>query len=154
MKNIKTIITMNQAIDEKQCQLKKELKELSDIRKELQDRCEHDIVFKLYDNAPRKIGTIYNCYCPICRKTIVLHMYETLENSPFEKSKIINLNGLHILNDADYEEVFSIIQKETFDNYNYYYNKELTEEELSKSMSNAIKETRNSHQKAKQRTLK
>lgn len=154
MKDIKSIFETTKAIEERQNRLQEELIELSELQRKLQEECQHDIVFKLYDNTPRKIGIIYNYYCPACNKIVTLHMNRTLEDTPFEESKIISLDGLNIMNSEDYQEVFTIIQKEVFENYSFYYNKDMNIQRLSKSMSETIKDQIIIKPRVKQKQLK
>ena len=58
------------------------------------------------------------------------------------------------MNSEDYQEVFTIIQKEVFENYSFYYNKDMNIQRLSKSMSETIKDQIIIKPRVKQKQLK
>ena len=100
-------------------------------RENIMKLCQHEIVFKYNDNFPKKKIIDGNYICPACGKLINCIRKEQIEKSDFKNSRVISLVNLSLIGT---KEVHSIIKNEVSNNMDFYYNKEISDEELSSKM--------------------
>ncbi len=133
---------------EETIKLKNEAKELQkriyDINTrylEIANFCPHEIVFKFYDDRPRKKLIDGNYFCPACGKMLQIIDKEHLKRTPFCNSRVIPLNDIYL---REYSDELLLVRDEVFNNADIYYNKEITCDELSEKMENALKDKNDS----------
>lgn len=133
-----------QVIEEKRKLLEKKnklLNELSTINtknNDLQNNCNHRLVFIVCDNEPHKIGRIIQYYCPLCEKLETIIPYHNKKHS-FENSRQIDLSFINIL---QYENVFSIISNHVSNDLDFYYNEDNSDELIKDTIIKYINEER------------
>ncbi len=117
--------------------LEKEKRKLIREKMKLQYKCPHTIIIEATDKKPHKVGPISTYVCPICEKIGHIHHNQDIEKTPFANSKIINLTSL---NCEEYVNFFTIVTEEILSNYDYYYNPNISLEELAETIIERIKQ--------------
>ena len=117
--------------------LEKERQKLIREKMNLQNKCPHTIVIAVSDKRAHKVGPIHTYQCPICEKIIHTHYPYDIDKKLFINSKIINLTNL---NYEEYDDLFKSIINEILSNYNYYYNPDISSEELSETITEKLKQ--------------
>ncbi len=105
--------------------------------------CQHEIIFKYRDNHPRKLMVDGNYYCPACGRTIMCIRKEQLRDTCFSESRIIPLTNLSLFGTKD---TLSTIKEEVLGNFDFYYDKNKSKEELSSKMESILKEKENRYE--------
>lgn len=132
--------------------LNKKLKKNKEDLLSLQKECSHDLVLVFDDHKPHKIGVIYRCFCPVCGKSKNIYGIREFDKSEFKDSKIMNLTSLSIDDfNNKFSESYEHILNYIFSHYNYYYNENHSEDEMSRTLLSFIKQ-KNTDENAK--TLK
>ena len=129
MKKSKLVIEKIKLYD----QLKRNANNLDNLQK----RCSHDIILKFDDHRLHKIGQIYQYYCPACGKWENIHQFHELDETHFKNSMIIDLSEYPEYILYDY---IPTICNNIFVNYDYYYDKEIVEEEKADAIIKFINE--------------
>ena len=129
--NNKEINETLKRINEKELELRKEIQNLSEERIDLQSKCPHTIIIQASNHKPHKLGPIHTCFCPICEKLEKIYLTHEIDKTQFTGSKIINLTRL---NYEDYKQFFTTIKNEILQNYSYYYNEDISIDELTQSI--------------------
>ena len=107
----------------------------------LQKECNHKIILAISDNKPKRNGPIIIYYCPTCLKMIRKFIDE--DKGLFNESKIIDLTDYDIDND-----IFPI-SKYIFNNFEYFYNDEIPEEDMKQSVLSFIQLENNNQNELK-----
>ena len=102
----------------------------------MRNLCPHEIVFKYSDNYPRKMMKDGSYFCPACGKNITFVHQDQLKNSVFKNSKVIPLTDLSLLAT---DMLYYTIREEVYLNRAFYYNSDISIEELSKKMITILK---------------
>lgn len=63
--------------------------------------CPHEIVIRYSDNNPRKIAMYGNYYCPACGKKINFIFFDKINETVFNKSKILDFSGFPLIVNKD-----------------------------------------------------
>lgn len=123
-------------INNKKKELEKQLKETENELSNLQNKCPHSIVLAFDDYRPHKIGRIYQFLCPACGKRENIYPTHELEKSTFKDSRIMDFTMFPI---TFFNDHFSSIMEYIFNNFDYCYDKNNSEKEITKSiLINAI----------------
>ena len=134
MKNEKEIYTLKNKINESKLYLYLKLRALEKQEEELQNACNHSIVFKIPDIRPHKIGEIDLFFCPACSK-IIKQFNNEINDLAFANSQIIELKGTDILLNQD---IYETIQNETISNYDFYYDENILPSFKEQTMNKVI----------------
>lgn len=116
---------------------RKRLEEQITAYHELRGICTHSIIFKFKDNYPTERSIDGNYFCPACRLVIECASKEQLKNTKYRESRVIPLLNLSLRNGR---VVHDAIREEVFKNLDLYYDPEVSIEELSAKMEDAIAE--------------
>lgn len=135
MKNEIEIHNLKNKIKENKLYLSLKIKALEKQEEELQNICNHSIVFKATDPKPHKIVKIDLFYCPACGKKIKQFNNE-INDMAFANSKIIELGFTDLLCD---QEVLENIQNETMLNSDFYYDENVLPNIKAATIKQAIK---------------
>ena len=145
MSNSKSVIVKRRKMDLSYNKVEEAKKKLDKHARELQSQCNHDIVLKIPDHKPHKIGEMYTFCCPACYRRERIHALNRFEQSPFRSSKIIDLSNLRMLDVYTFQIMMGIIHQ----NYEYYYHSDATSNELALALNKSLLE----YFKQKQRHL-
>lgn len=136
MKEEAKIYQIKKELEEKKSRLISQLESVNHEINRLQEQCSHNIVFQFDDGKLHKVGKISLCYCPSCEKKDNIYAFNELKDSCFNNSRIIDLSELEF---DSYSNIFKMIQEEVFEHTEYYYNENISAEQLSETMCKMIK---------------
>lgn len=108
--------------------------------------CNHDIVFKFRDNHPRKMLIEGRYFCPACGKSEKTSYYTNIKDTSFCNSRVIPLDNISLLGTPDDLQKIRI---EVYNNFDFYYNKEIDTSALSKKMESEMKDNEYDYNKEK-----
>ena len=111
------------------------LDELNQEYLKMMEICPHEIVFKYCDDFPRKMNFDGYYFCPACGKTIKCFDKSQVKESSFKTSKIIPLTNLSIIGS---KEVYKLIRNEIYNNMDFYYNPDVSIEEIRIKMEDIL----------------
>ncbi len=135
MKNQNEIYYKRIQIMHKKQFLNEQINKLNNNLINLQKQCSHKLVLVFDNTVSPTIGKISQYFCPACGKTEYIHVNVGLNNSSFKDSKIINLSSL---SKNCFNEHFYPILNYIFNNYDYFYLSDLSEEEATESILNMV----------------
>lgn len=104
---------------------------------ELTELCPHEIVFKYMDNHPRKMMIDGTYFCPACGKIITCTNKDQINESPFKDSRVIPLINLSLLGTPG---VHYMIRNEVYDNFDVYYDPNVSTLDLANKMEDVLKD--------------
>ena len=107
----------------------------------MMEMCPHEIVFKYIDNHPRKAMIDGSYFCPACGKSTGLVIKG--QTIPFEKSRVIALTNLSLIGSSD---LYHTIRNEVYGNMDFYYNPNISTEELSSKMELILEDKQSKYQ--------
>ena len=102
----------------------------------LQSQCCHKLILAFDDHRDYKVGRIIQCFCPACGKKEDIYLNPEIEESVFKNSKFIDLTIFPI---SIFYKRLSFISEYIFSNYEYFYNDNVSEKEIAKSILDLIK---------------
>ena len=117
--------------------LEKERQKLTREKMKLQNKCPHTIVIAASDKKAHKVGPIYTYQCPICEKIGHTYYPHDMSKTPFTGSKIIDLTYLKY---EGYDNLLKNATNEILSNYDYYYNPDISLEELTDTIIEKLKQ--------------
>lgn len=126
MNSLSVIESTNDLIKQEEY-LNRKLNDLKSIRYHLERNCEHEIAVKYTDGLPR-LQLVQYCYCPACRKKVRILNGNLGE---FVYSSMIDLTMIDLLDD---DELLDHIRNEVVDNYDFYYDKDISLQEKKSKM--------------------
>lgn len=133
MSLFKKVYKVRKKLIDKRHDVEGELNHLNSQIESLKYFCPHDIIFAFGDKGNNKIGPISWCICPACNKLEIIHIEHKLEETPFNNSRLIDLDEIDYCN----EHPSDIVRTTLFDDYEEITKK--TNEEIKKIMLDKIK---------------
>ena len=133
----------------KRNRLIKELEKNNLEKLKIQELCNHELVFNYHDNILRKAVIDGSYYCPACGKVIEFINQDQINNTVFKNSRIIPLNNISLIGTKD---VHDAIRNEVYSNIKYYYNFNITDEDLSNKMEELLAEYQCSYESSENLT--
>ena len=127
----------------------RKLKELEDELRNLQKQCPHKIVLLFDDHKPHMIGKTRECFCPACGKKESLYPTHQIEDTIFNKSKVIDLTRFP---EGVFKNRFYSISERIFNNYNLFYD-DIKDEEFTELILSTVKDEKKEEKKPKTKEL-
>ena len=131
------IFRRRQELENQKEELNHAYREVKAEEQELMNECSHDIVFQFHDNAPRKMLLEGTFYCPVCGFIQQISTKEEFKKSNIQDSRIIPLTNLSLVGNP---ETLEKIREEVWNKIEYYYNPNISIQELSNTMMNQLQE--------------
>lgn len=132
---IKEIFEETGKIGIEQNRLREKICQLNQCLGEIASQCSHDIVFKYTDNHPRKNIFKETYFCPACTDIVHCYWKDELFQTEFKNARVIPLANLSLL---ESNKVHNVIRNEVYENLDYYYNRNISTEELSSNMEEKL----------------
>lgn len=122
-------------IEEEKERINNRLKELEFEQKKLQNECSHEVVLKFDTHHIHKVGKIYPCICPACKKMMDLGpCVMDIKDTEFKNAKVIDLTDI-----LEYEIILNSAINVVSDNQDYFYKDNASVDTLANKIKSFIK---------------
>ena len=129
------IIKMYNDLDNEEGVLKYKLSQTKKLKDKLEHICEHEVLVKWLVGLNKASTLVAEYYCPACG--MKKNMCYSRENEIFFKSQIIYLTNINLIDDL---ETLHQIREEIINNYDFYYDENISEKEKAFKLYDKIKD--------------